>query len=47
MDSPNDVAGTNILPGIVENIKNDYDNVVTNRGAKIKGEDIKFPDNLG
>ena len=37
----------NSISSLAENIKKDYDKVVTNRGAKIKGEDIKFPDNLG
>jgi len=37
----------NSISSLAENIKKDYDNVVTNRGSSIEGQDIKFPDNLG
>ena len=38
---------TNVLSGLTEKVKKDYNEVVTNRGVSIKGQDIKFPDNLG
>ena len=37
----------NSISSLAENIKKDYDKVVTNRGSSIEGQDIKFPDNLG